>query len=379
MPSFNRTALERARFATSSRLIACLVNECFVQANANAPYTVIIECLDDNDINYKLSLSLVHPVPLGYLHSLDPADIVPFHIFDANGKELLCPVEIADRFWKECTVDLKKQLTSSVRNQEWIYNHLPTKLPSILSPAIEWERYIIEGHPTHPMHRTRVPFDGFESVLLAPCIKFISIPRSKLVIYGNWKAIMKDYIPPILSPDTLILPVHELQVSKVLSLIPSATLYPNVERRSFAQASLRSIAPVPASDLPGYHVKMALTILTTGAWRTISCYSVYNGPRISPLAKFIAPECLVVLGEVASIGSNDPDESINKHIACLIREDPEIIMPNESIIVAQCLVEKTPDGSMPVVQPSFILIPNKNVSIFLHDMLNLLVLPSCHQ
>jgi siderophore synthetase component len=174
-----------------------------------------------------------------------------------------------------------------------------------------------------------------------------------LVVHGHWEAIIKDYLPPAISLDTLILPVHELQVPKVLSLIPSATLVPNFERRSLAQASLRSILPIPASDLLGYHLKVALSILTTGAWRTISCYSVYNGPRITLLAKFIAPECLVVLGEVASIGSNSPDEIISKQIACIVREDPEVLMPNETIVVAQCLVEKTPDGSMSLVRAVF--------------------------
>ncbi|CAF1183045.1 unnamed protein product [Adineta steineri] len=353
MSLIHRTALERARFATSSRLIASLINEGLIRANADSASIVVLDSFDDNGIDYKLFLSIVHPVPVGNLTSLDPADIVPFHIFDANSKELFCPIGIADHFWKGCTAELKQQLISSVRNQEWIYNHLPTKIPSLSSPPIQWEQYLIEGHPTHPMHRTRIPFDGFESILLAPCIKFISIPRSELVVYGNWETIMKDYLPSALSPDTLILPVHQLQVSKVLSLIPSATLIPNSERQSLAQASVRSIIPVPVSDLPGYHLKMALSILTTGAWRTISCYSAYNGPRITSLAKFVAPECLIPIGEVASIGSNSPDEMISKHIACIVREDPELLMPNESVIVAQCLVEKTPNGSMTLVRAIF--------------------------
>ncbi|CAF0952843.1 unnamed protein product [Adineta steineri] len=330
-----RTTLERARFATSSRLIACLINEHLVRANADSPYSVVINSLDDDvDMDNKLFLSLIHAIPVGSLTSLDPTDIVPFHILDKNGKELLCPVEIADQFWEGCTIDLKQELASSVRKQEWILNHLPTKIPSLFSPAIEWDRYLIEGHPTHPMHRTQIPFDGFESVLATPMVKFISIPRSELVIHGEWETIMKHYLPSAPSPDTLILPVHELQVSNVLSRIPSATLIPNFERQFVAQSSIRTVVPQLASDLPGFLLKLALTICTTGAWRTISYYSVYNSPRITPLAKFIAPECLVVLGEVASIGSNATDEMVSKHIACIIREDAEALMPNESIIVA---------------------------------------------
>ncbi|CAF1187803.1 unnamed protein product [Adineta steineri] len=164
---------------------------------------------------------------------------------------------------------------------------------------------------------------------------------------------MKHYLPSAPSPDTLILPVHELQVSNVLSRIPSATLVPNFERQCVAQSSIRTVVPQLGSDLPGFLLKLALTICTTGAWRTISHYSVYNSPRITPLAKFIAPECLVVLGEVASIGSNATDEMVSKHIACIIREDAEALMPNESIIVAQALVEKTPNDDMPLVRIIF--------------------------
>ena len=126
------SALDRARFATSSRLIAALINEHLIRADAESPCNVVIHPLDnDNNMDNKLFLTLVHPVPVGNLLSLDPADIVAFHIFDANGKELLCPMEIADRFWNDCTDDLKEELASSVRNQDWIYNHLPTQIPSL--------------------------------------------------------------------------------------------------------------------------------------------------------------------------------------------------------------------------------------------------------
>ena len=171
-----QNALTRARFATSSRLIACLIIEQLVRADSRSSHTVVVH--SPIDINYKLFLTLVQPVPMGSLDVLDPTDIVPFHILDTNGKELLCPVEIAENFWKGCSVNHKQQLESSVQNQQWLFNHLPMKIPSLFSTAIEWKHYIIEGHATHPMHRSRMPFDGFESVLMAPCIKFISIPRS---------------------------------------------------------------------------------------------------------------------------------------------------------------------------------------------------------
>ena len=139
----------------------------------------------------------------------------------------------------------------------------------------------------------------------------------------------------------------------MLSRIQSATLIPNFERRSISQASIRTVSPVPASDLTGFHLKLALAVCASGAWRTISCHSAYNGPRITSLAKFIAPKCLVVLGEIASIGSNSTDEMVSKHIACILREDSEVLMPNESIVVAQSLVERRCNDGMPLVRVIF--------------------------
>lgn len=46
--------------------------------------------------------------------------------------------------------DISDELSSSVRWQAYSYDH-PARAPTLLSPSIDWEQSIVEGHPTHPV------------------------------------------------------------------------------------------------------------------------------------------------------------------------------------------------------------------------------------
>jgi hypothetical protein len=46
--------------------------------------------------------------------------------------------------------DISDELANSVRWQAYSYDH-PASAPTLLSPSIDWERSIVEGHPTHPV------------------------------------------------------------------------------------------------------------------------------------------------------------------------------------------------------------------------------------
>lgn len=46
--------------------------------------------------------------------------------------------------------DISDELASSVRWQAYSYDH-PPSAPTPLSPSIDWEQSIVEGHPTHPV------------------------------------------------------------------------------------------------------------------------------------------------------------------------------------------------------------------------------------
>ena len=139
---------------------------------------------------------------------------------------------------------------------------------------------------------------------------------------------------------------------------------------------LRSVAPL---DLP-YHLKLALAVQTTSALRTISPYSVFNGPRLAAAAKAIAPPALDVVDEVATAGLRHPDPNVAKyapppqkkrrvtaggrrgrqlthagsaphprlglrrHCACIVRQDPERLRPDQHVIMCGALVESNSAG-----------------------------------
>jgi hypothetical protein len=74
---------------------------------------------------------------------------------------------------------ISDELGSSVRWQAYSYDH-PPNAPMLLSPSIDWEQSIVEGHPTHPV---RVP----------------SVLTSRQLTDGRLDA--QD--TPILAPDSL--------------------------------------------------------------------------------------------------------------------------------------------------------------------------------
>jgi hypothetical protein len=46
--------------------------------------------------------------------------------------------------------DISDELANSLGWQAYSYDH-PASAPTLLSPSIDWEQSIIEGHPTHPV------------------------------------------------------------------------------------------------------------------------------------------------------------------------------------------------------------------------------------
>ena len=71
-------------------------------------------------------------------------------------KELNDPLVLWDTFARTIDLepatrsDISDELSSSVRWQTYSYDH-PANAPTLLSPSIDWEQSIVEGHPTHPV------------------------------------------------------------------------------------------------------------------------------------------------------------------------------------------------------------------------------------
>ncbi|KAG2182392.1 hypothetical protein INT43_007322 [Umbelopsis isabellina] len=211
VPSASKTT-HFAQFATTSRLLSCLVTEgllhaymqplsnkdemkavCLIYYNEVAElrpeviHSVIplkgIPIIDTNDVNglYKVEL-------------LDPMDMLPaiYTISSSLQSEYKDTTWIEHGYlqWKQATYNyllsklpglsksnlsdridgaglwtsfaekikvsaplvdqIAKELNSSIINQRYIYEH-PRSLPSFKSSFIEWEQCVFEGHATHPV------------------------------------------------------------------------------------------------------------------------------------------------------------------------------------------------------------------------------------
>ncbi|KAF5366545.1 hypothetical protein D9758_008969 [Tetrapyrgos nigripes] len=245
----------RAAFATSSRLISCLVTESLVRAiyfplksNDATGFAVLLSgslsSRPPQPIDQPYSIKneeedILGIVPLRYVpvfkHDgsdprgkeiglLDPLDMVAvvFEIqqgedgdtevplikailtnlsnrpgWDLSGLSSSSlsfvpsksPLSIWNKFAKSFNVEeemvksIAEEFDSSVKWQQYSFEH-PPKAATFDSPSIDWEQSIVEGHPTHPMHKTRIylppmtPLTPGSYDLYNPLLRFISLPRS---------------------------------------------------------------------------------------------------------------------------------------------------------------------------------------------------------
>ncbi|KAF8888783.1 IucC family-domain-containing protein [Infundibulicybe gibba] len=209
---------ERAAFATTSRLLSCLITESLSRAlyfplhgfeatgitvvfNSRVSLQSLDNPYDERDL---LAIVPLRHVPI-FKHDsqdprgreiglLDPLDMMPL-TFDVieHADEDHPPIEHADliqsiikilsgpgwtiskqmqlhasksplQLWEKfassadlgtTTVqDISEELMNSVKWQAYSYEH-PPATPMFTSTSIDWEQSIVEGHPVHPMHKMR--------------------------------------------------------------------------------------------------------------------------------------------------------------------------------------------------------------------------------
>ncbi|OMJ18355.1 hypothetical protein AYI70_g5396 [Smittium culicis] len=265
------------------------------------------------------------------------------------------------------------ELTSSVEHQEYRYKN-PPQTPDFKSyKSIDWENSIIEGHATHPMHRSRhsiqplkkiVPETDFKNIL----INFVTIERSHVVIEGSYedslkslfesatKTIKLPYKSITIIPEEetkmlnlinlqthVIIPVHEMHLPAIVEKFGSLIRILPFEAKAQGQASLRTVSP--DSMIPsGLCIKLPLGIKTSSALRTITPWSTHIGPRISKILPLLNKK----LEEVYS-NTSTPYNHENIYIAreIAIREEADYLVrnnENEKVVVCAALTEKTIDG-----------------------------------
>ncbi|KIJ27921.1 hypothetical protein M422DRAFT_37525 [Sphaerobolus stellatus SS14] len=443
---------DRAAFAVTSRLLACLVTESLLKAlyiPLDSPSTVGA-CIVLSKEASSAPLPIEKPyraadifviIPLQTVPVLkssnnvstneeigliDPLDMLPwiFEVYndpnrnsdlthDLPGVILsnlpltqydftedttlslsLDPIHLWSKFSAEMQLSsdnqeaVTEELKSSFEWQKHAYENCPSR-PTFQSSSIEWEQALVEGHPTHPMHRARRTIAPLPSVkpgqynYYFPHLRFVTIPRDNLLIQGNFE----DSIGPLrdsaakhagkpleVSSDLVLLPIHELQISNIVEKFIGAIVLPEEYRvLAPAQASIRTLS-LPCS--PHLSLKVAVGIKISSALRTISHFTAYSGPKfgrdVAPHLH-IDPEVLVIENEIASVVHKHEDPDVAKHCTVMLREMYSGEERNERVIMAAVLAESAYDEEfgVPAVVTTFGLDTEEKKFVFLEQYVNL--------
>ncbi|KAJ4474382.1 IucC family-domain-containing protein [Lentinula aciculospora] len=431
----------KANFATTSRLLSCLVTESLSRAlylpligfEATGFCVLLSGKVSSQqpqpiDVPYKLSdilaIVLLQHIPVfkydgadprgQEIGLLDPMDMVPLvleiveGIPDPNsahfelGQSLLTllsgpgwqfpnagsttilpspdPLVLWVKFAKSYDVqeemikEIAEEFESSVRWQKYSYEH-PPKAPLFSSSSVEWEQSIVEGHPTHPMHKTRAFLSPMQDIspgsydLYNPKLRFVALPKSNLDVTYEFEQLTEplhraaaEVVGKVLviPAEHLVIPVHELQVAHIEDKFKEAIIYPiEYSLPLLAQQSIRSV--VVPNVYQTLSLKLGVGIKLTSAVRTISPASAYLGPRFSAQvvpALTMDHNILTVAKELASVVSAHPENDIAKHCAAIVREAHELDSESrgERLIVCTALVESghdscknEEDGHLPAV------------------------------
>ncbi|KAI9282555.1 IucC family-domain-containing protein [Sporodiniella umbellata] len=386
-----------ASFATTSRLVTCLVSEALVPVyfvpSADNELVGICALLRPTVKNTeKLGLDdILTVVPLRGLpvlnqHSVllngircSQVDLVDFldmepHIYsvrqgtaqatDAIQKKTLETLksvlsgneefELVDGFsapklWEQFADDLEisqklreqigQELGSSIAFQKHTYDN-PKPLPTLESSTIQWEQSVVEGHATHPMHKSRKSFPPMPPLIPGsydldhPNVRLVGLPKSSAVVRGEYEELSAPLMNALMDagsdhkkiraqyPDHTYIAIHELQIPNVQERFKDAVVFPEEYQLPVeALASLRSVAR--PDILPGLSVKLCLGIKISSALRTVTPFTTYFGPGFSfnvvPKLTYDS-EVLAIERELGTITYNCEDTDRAKHCSSVIRE-----------------------------------------------------------
>lgn len=228
------------------------------------------------------------------------------------------------------------------------------------------ESIVVEGHPTHPLSKTKLPLTRKEVKLYAPEFEKI-IPLKVILIHkadcittsmeDDEQYILNHIIPEyryklkaFLEPyqfeleDYRIILVHPWQYDNVIvhqfsEWIKEGRLLPTpLDVASKATLSFRTMVLI---NKP-YHIKLPVNIQATSAIRTVAAVTTVDGPKLSyelqDMLK-LHPQLQVAL-EPYGIHVNIDDDTA-RQFACIVRHKP-YIADNGTTLVTASLVNKNP-------------------------------------
>ena len=182
------------------------------------------------------------------------------------------------------------------------------------------EQCVIDGHPLHPLCRTRLGMSSAEVAAYAPEHR----PVVALMVYrvpaDRWHSTGAG-MPPLL-------PVHPWQASHLLTDYP----FCSPTGITVLASPLMSLRTLALRDDSRYHLKTAVDVQMTSAVRTISPAAVHNGPLLSGWLTPLAARAGIQLLREVSGGAVLVGGAPARSLAVLRREAPvpgpgEVVLP----------------------------------------------------
>lgn len=228
------------------------------------------------------------------------------------------------------------------------------------------ESLVLEGHPTHPLTKTKLPLTTEEIRRYAPEFEKIiplhimlvssshiittSMENDEQYIVNQVIPELKDKLQAFLKPldldinDYRAIFVHPWQYDHVIgerfkTWISDKILIPTpftVESKATLSFRTMELLHHP------FHIKLPVNVQATSAVRTISTVTTVDGPKLSYALQDmlnIYPELKVAAEPFGEYVDVDPD--LARQLACIVREKP-VLTQEGSTIVNASLVNRNP-------------------------------------
>lgn len=220
------------------------------------------------------------------------------------------------------------------------------------------EQSIVDGHPLHPLCRTRIPMSAMEVRAYGPEHRPIVDLATVAVPADRWRSTGTGLPPRLI--------MHPWQRDHVLAEHPALTL--TGERHPARPLmSLRSLAPI---GMPRWHLKTAVDVQMTSAVRTVSPAAIHNGPLMSALlAEVCAGTPLGVLTEPAA-GAVLVDGEPSRSLAIVYRRAPSLA-PDEIAMPFAVLCAPSPASGRALVTEAVAMAADADPVAFFADLMTL--------
>ncbi len=210
----------------------------------------------------------------------------------------------------------RSEIDNSVTNLAAAYAAVPVPRPGppeLLRTDRDlafFEQSVVDGHPIHPLCRTRVGMSAAEVRAYAPeyrpriALEVVEVPPGRWLTGGA-------PLPPRLA-------VHPWQRDHVLDRYPGLT----PSGQTIPARPLMSLRTVAVAG--GTHVKTAVDVQMTSAVRIVSPAAIHNGPVVSELlSRMCRSEPIEVLAET-STGAVLVDGEPDRSLGMVIRRAPRL-------------------------------------------------------